>query len=48
MLRALAAQREKIAALSMDVKVVKVRVGNAVHVVELMKREEGVKRRKRE
>lgn len=46
-LRALAAQREKVAGLAMGVRTVKVRVGNAVHVVELAKREEGVKRRRR-
>lgn len=48
MLRALAPQREKVAGLSMGVRTVKVRVGNVVHVVELMKGEEGVKRRRRE
>lgn len=46
-MRALAVQREKIAALKMGVRVLKVRVGNAVHVVQL-KREEGTKRRRRE
>lgn len=46
-LRALATQRKNIAALEMGVRALKARVGNAVHVVEL-KREEGVKRRRRE
>lgn len=46
-MRALAAQRREIAALDMGVRALKVRVGNAVHVVEL-KKEEGVKRRRRE
>lgn len=43
----LGALREKLVALTMRVRAVKVRVGNAVHVVEL-KSEEGVKKRRRE